>query len=58
MENNYLVSPLWELWLNMINTLINVARTNQVSKMEPFAKTVNESFKPFTIFAKYSILAI
>ena len=30
-ENNYLVSPIWEHWLNMINTLINAARTNQTS---------------------------
>ena len=33
MENNSLVSPLWELWLNMINTLISVAGTNQTSNI-------------------------
>ena len=52
MENNYLVSLLWELCLNMINTFINVPRTNQTSKMEPFTKTVNKSFKLITIFNK------
>ena len=57
-ENNYLVSPIWEDWLNMINTLINAARTNQTSRIKPFAKTVKESFKPFTIFTKHSISAI
>ena len=57
-ENNYLVSPIWEHWLNMINTLINAARTNQTSWIKPFAKTVKESFKPFTIFTKHFISAI